>query len=1135
MPPKQKGSKGQGGGGKSGGKGGGKEKGKGSTGGGKGGKGGKGKGKNSTTGSGTPEDDILEQPDQNCYNCGSEYPTLGEFCINCGKPRKPLNCWNCNERYLKNSHYCVNCGETKEVPTGAIGQQGAANPKSDELGVVAFAQGAPGAPGNQAFEQLEVEEIDDGHGDDWIWDDELIKQLEEERDAALPDGVLVPTYPEMPAEEAVRQVGSALDARYGQLLWGLRNRLRDYWSRCEWVSHKKELWDLEINELKQDIASWHQRLFDYRNKKKEPTGPGGVHMRNVRRNGNAVVKIGAGGTDVDYDKLDLTLRKLDYRSAYESDRNWVSRIYNFILPLQKDVRYIKSHFGDVVGAIFELNAVLMLLTFFAAACLLPIIIMNTAKHWKDLSNKDLQISGALLFPISRSFFLGGYHDLAPSALSSQSEAWAPVLHLTVSGVESAPTLLLGNCSYEQPWQCSTVAEKSTSLANESWELVREQFNLMYGRCPIVRYRKNCQTIGIFVGQTQRFNSTSNPTPYDVLAGNWSQIDSVFQPLDWAIYDTISELIAAQSPWRQEELCTQDGRGFPGKKKGDKPCYKSNSLHSFSAPFSLHAEHYTKAGSGDDIFGGKGARLEVFSGSRCLVSNSSNTDIKLLWSGVQTTAAKEFTSDRNISFMLCFLGGMIANALLAVVVTLKRWEESESAYSLDVLKDQISPARWRLFTLGIWNFRLEDEKDRALWQLEIANSLRGEYEQAEEHDKVKHRSGFENTLILLKRILSNILNIAFIVVAGLIVYVVYDLEPPDELGILKAYFPPAVIATISAIMPALTKALVSLESRDVAGRARWSIIRLFLGRLVLFHVYLGLLLEVINGKTLNLRSLFAFLFFWRTSDEESFMVIDPNCREHALREGMGFFCKEDQAATDLGVLVTTDVASAFVKPFIKIGLQILRQLGLKIRGRLDKTKGFQWKPEFAVADYAVEIITLFLECQLLIFVWPHFALLLPLVMYASFKWLKFAAIYLSTRSFASDVEEMNVTLSRLLYPTNLYVLLIFLLVPVFTINFEPGCTPFDGWQAPILMLNGLDFSFKRELIDVIVWVRDKLPATLTVVILLGIFFCSLSSVLRTTTLNDEVDRLTRQADTLEQTMNLLSSASAVVRTPGKKTT
>uniref|UniRef100_A0A7S2JMI8 TMC domain-containing protein n=1 Tax=Zooxanthella nutricula TaxID=1333877 RepID=A0A7S2JMI8_9DINO len=398
-------------------------------------------------------------------------------------------------------------------------------------------------------------------------------------------------------------------------------------------------------------------------------------------------------------------------------------------------------------------------------------------------------------------------------------------------------------------------------------------------------------------------------------------------------------------------------------------------------------------------------------------------------------------ERDPWLALRYLGAMLASAGLMLYLTLLRWMQWDANLQSEMLEEDMRPRRWSKLVFQAWDFRLVSAEDKQNWGQSFATRLRAIMAEEEQARANAQRTRCQRYLLLLQRGFGLVLNLAFIACAWVAVYL-STVNRRDISNTLSSVVsgpvgeqvaglaPNLVISAVGAALPKATKTLTSMESWAPATRARQNLWRLYLGKVLNLVVIIGLNVELLAGSPLY--------------GNDSVLV------EH---DSLRYACAEDQAAAEFTSLVATELlVGMLIKPVSDLVSAWLTHKLLKCAFK--STEKFQ-KPEFEIADSAVQEI--YFQCllwvtQLLV---PPMAVITPLLLLLNFKWSKFALVRLTSRPFVSETSALSVTLLQILgFSCIVYAGLVYTLVSR-PLPHSPSCGPFKSGVAPWQMVTDME--------------------------------------------------------------------------------
>jgi len=631
-------------------------------------------------------------------------------------------------------------------------------------------------------------------GVDWIFEDVLREMLDAKKSSEDAEETLrqeqrqeqEEVYLSIPAEEVALTFREALDSRYGKLVGRMQERVQDYAWRCDFAKEERARWEKDRLHLEELAVNSRAKAEDERQKAQQAATERANHA--PRERGGVIQLAGGGmasgagrvshhkakmqGVDIDLHVLEQEVDQIDVRTKHSRIQRtvaWLKAMWMWMLPLVKDVQYVKGHYGSASAILFTLYWWLLVIVSLDCLLYLPLLVMHLPTEMG---------SCGLTIPYPCAWMYGGMFESDGGDLAEDWAIFAEVL------VSADGTLSLTNSS------------------NQEGQLSQAEFEAKFAACPMVRYVRDCQHTAVFAGFT---NSTVSA--WDAFTTSWSKVSGTLNQ-DFVIFPSFKNLLWGQDRWNYCDL-NAPGVGFPGQ------CGQSESTSAewFALPT-------VTAMSGIST----SATLEVFTGTHCL--SSTKAAIEVLADG---KLLLDWKSGRDLWLAARYVLAVVLTCISRLIIVLHLWQASEANLKQDMITEEMSPIHWSKLVLTVLDFRLVSDRDRDMNFQRIATSLRATYheEQASQQDKIF------NPRLQLKRCGTIILNLAIIVACWIAIWYVQaaDLRASLSAGTSSAGLGsglgvaigdssvPIVIAIFGLTTPWVTQFLVELEEWSPATKMR----------------------------------------------------------------------------------------------------------------------------------------------------------------------------------------------------------------------------------------------------------------------------------------------------------------------------
>lgn len=392
--------------------------------------------------------------------------------------------------------------------------------------------------------------------------------------------------------------------------------------------------------------------------------------------------------------------------------------------------------------------------------------------------------------------------------------------------------------------------------------------------------------------------------------------------------------------------------------------------------------------------------------------------------------------------LQYLGATLCSSGFLLYLAVSRWHYWNGQFQSEQLEEDLRPRPWSKLALQAWDFRLETDESRLNWSQSLLNGLRSLQAEDDEIVARGRQTQCQRYVALLRKTVGALLNLLLIIVAWLAVlyttkeqksiakhlgdwFVAANLgrSAGDKAGALA---PNLAVNAIGSALPALTTAITDFEGWPPAEMARQNLWRLFGGKILNLVVIVAINFEMMHGKPLY---------------GQASMIEKHDATVYA--------CAEDQAgATMLSFVVTEGILTLWLSP-----LWGLASAWAWHRGTGRNVSTFK-KPVFDIPDTAVNLLYFQMLLWTTTLLVPALVLLVPVILYLHFKWLKLSLVHLSSRPFVAETCGLTVTLLQLLVFACLFHLGLSHCLAVLPLPHASGCGPFDSDSRPIAVVKSL---------------------------------------------------------------------------------
>jgi len=352
----------------------------------------------------------------------------------------------------------------------------------------------------------------------------------------------------------------------------------------------------------------------------------------------------------------------------------------------------------------------------------------------------------------------------------------------------------------------------------------------------------------------------------------------------------------------------------------------------------------------------------------------------------------FTTDEAFGYSLTLIGFV----LVTVFASLFKWVRSDAKRRTAQVYGG-SDAKLKKFAaiaLNAWDWNTTSEEESGDQSIRITNILSTALKDEARKREARNRTKRQKTKLLVYRLVGISLFVVILLIGwGGITFLVLsekafvDFFNVDGYGGLAIKLIPKLgVSVINAGLPALTLLITALENWDDPG---------FILKVQLVRLYLAKILNVVLFATLNLELASNSRWF----QEETVIEFESDA----------FNCREDQAGSNLALLVVSEALVSKVIPLITA-------LANKLDARMKDKQ--QWKKEIKVSQQVINLMYFQALIWMCLPFFPYIAAVAPLLLYTDYLFqlwrLKKLQVKPAEQTQASDITIMimrvyNITL------------------------------------------------------------------------------------------------------------------------------